>query len=144
MGYSLDISDASTTAGKRPIITAAATTDNGLYVHTTKIYRTAWRTLEDGDLAIEVLLEGDAVHANAAHIADLGNLNVQTGQPASATFTIVNEGTEGISSVDYELTIDGETYVHHAELAQPLPGIFSRSQQLTADVPGETMNSPSG
>ena len=68
VGYSFDV--AKVTTALRPVVTTAYTTPGGFYIHTTKVYRTAWRSLYTyaGDLAMEVLLEGDVIKTNAANV----------------------------------------------------------------------------
>ena len=135
VGYSLDISDASTTAGKRPIITAAATTDNGLYVHTSRTYR-RWQSIGEAlgqTLAMEVVIGG--LSENAASLSELGEISTQTDVTTPVSLRLRNHGSNAISSVDISYSVAGISGTVHQDFPRPLPAHYDEPQPLTITLP---------
>ena len=133
VGYSFDV--AKVTTALRPVVTTAYTTPGGFYIHTTKVYRTAWRSLYTyaGDLAMEVLLEGDVIKTNAANVGQLPELNGQTGEPTTLTFEVVNYGAAGTSAIDYTINVNGQTL--SATATPKLGATFGARAQVTTTLP---------
>ena len=135
VGYSFDA--AKVDAALRPVVTTGYTSPDGFYIHTTKVYRTAWRSLYQtaGDLAIQVLLSGDAIKSNAAAVGSIPEVNTKTGEPTAVTFEVVNHGSQGIQSVDYTFEVAGQTASGHADLPTAISGIYSAAAEVSIQLP---------
>lgn len=135
VGYSFTVEK--TTMAWRPVVVTKTATPDACHIHTNKIYRTAWRSMSTltGDLAIEVLLEGDGIMENAAAVGVVNDKNVRTGEPATGSFEVVNYGTNGVKSIDYTVEVAGFTQSKHVELATSVPGIYSRKKSIDFEIP---------
>lgn len=118
-----------------PVLLTATSTPDGCYIHTSGVYRTAWRQGLTYDLAIKVLLSSDQFKQNAATVGNIPTLNVKTGEPSEASFEVVNHGTEGLKSVDYQLSIAGQTLDNHVDLATPLAAIYNGRTVVKSQLP---------
>lgn len=118
VGYSFDSDD------PFPVMatTGVPTLDNSFYLKTSDSYPT-WQDLTKfnyGNLAVQVLLDGE-FHENAAKVGNFGEVVTTTSQETTLPLTIVNWGNQGMSSIDYVLTTDGETQPEqHFDFAQPV------------------------
>ncbi len=135
VGYSFDVEKVETAL--YPVWTGKYTSPDGFYIHTTKIYRTAWRSLygQAGDLTIQVLLEGDKIYTNAATVGEIEEANVETGKESTTTFQLVNYGSNGIQSFDYTLSIDGKNISKHVDLDEAVPAVYGQTVGITAQLP---------
>ena len=135
VGYSFTVEK--TTTAWRPVVVTKTSTPDACYIHTNKIYRTAWRSMSTltGDLAIEVLLEGDAIKGDDAAVGVVSDKNIRTGEPATGSFEVVNYGMNGVKSVDFTVEVAGFTQSRHVELATALPGIYSRKKNIDFEIP---------
>lgn len=133
VGYSFDV--AKVDEAVRPVKTTAYTSPDGFYIHTTKVYRTAWRSLypNAGQLAIEVVLAGDRVKHNAASPTWAPELNLKTGGAWWDTFELVNHGNKGVRSVEYTVEIDGQTFTNSESVY--VKNIFGRYAEVPFEVP---------
>jgi len=68
-----------------------------------------WRSMSDGKLALQVLLDGATLEKNSATPSNFGTNYVLKGDVASVPVTIYNGGYEPISSITYTITTDGNT-----------------------------------
>lgn len=134
VGYSFDVAKVTGDA-VRPVKTTRYTSPDGFYIHTTKIYRTAWRSLypNAGQLAIQVVLGGDKVMHHAASPVSAPELNLKTGQSWWSGFELVNHGNRGISRVEYTVEVDGQTYTN--EETVNVPNIFGRYTEVPFEIP---------
>ena len=135
VGYSFRL-EASSPA-RKPVVTTKKASQGGFFLHSSQIYRTAWHdlTTDYNDLALQVLLEGEQVEANAAGVGSVTDFEGRTGVSNSTQFEIVNHGTEGVRSFDYDYEIAGQRGSQHVNLTSKLPGIFGRSASFTIKLP---------
>ena len=120
-----------------PIRLTDSGSDNGLFVHTSGLYRGRFYTFdgEKGALAIEVLLEGDILE-NAVRVDHVTSGYMLSGEPGRAEVEIINCGGNSVVSVDYTVSVgDDITETGHAQLAEPLPAICGRRTRMTVNVP---------
>lgn len=145
VGYTLDISDATTTAGKRPIVTMPTTTDGGLYVHTSRTYR-RWQDIGPSlgqTLAMQVVIGG--LTENAASLTDIGEVSTQTDVTTPLTLELCNHGSNAISSVDLTYTVSSLTSnTLHYDFSTPLPARYDEPQTFIITLPaiGESNTYP--
>ena len=135
VGYSFDAAKVS--EALRPVVTTGYTTPDGFYIHTTKIYRTAWRSLyqQAGDLAIQVLLSGESIRQNAAAVGYIQEANIKTGAPATTAFEVVNHGASGLQSIDYTFSVAGQTFSAHHDFSPVVAGIYSAYANVDIELP---------
>lgn len=112
----------------QPVVTTKYTSTNGFLVHTTGKYRTAFHDLYPyaGQLAMEVVLSGTGIKDNAVAVVWMPELNLVAGESGMGQFKMVNHGTQGVSSIEYTVSIGGkeETYQTDVEL-RPVFGAFT-------------------
>lgn len=136
VGYSFKV--AKSTSATRRLVTAAQATVGGLFLHSTDIYRTAWHDLASslGDLAIQVVLAGDAISEHALGVGYVEEFKAKTGQPASTVVEVINHGIAGAASFDYTYSIAGLSGEGHVDLGKrALPGIYGRSATFELQLP---------
>jgi len=133
VGYSFDVEKVDKAV--QPVLTTGYTSPDGFYIHTTKVYRTAWRPLygSAGDLAIEVVLAGDVIMRHAAAVSYIPELNTRSGLSTDVTFEVRNLGNEGIKSLDYTYQLDGQTHTAHADV--DVAPVFGYDTELTLTLP---------
>ena len=120
-----------------PIRLTDSGSGNGLFVHTSGLYRGRFYTFdgEKGALAIEVLLEGDILE-NAVRVDHVTSDYMLSGEPGRAEVEIINCGGNSVVSVDYTVSVgDDITETGHAQLDEPLPAICGRRTRMTVNVP---------
>jgi len=135
IGYSFRM-EASSPA-RKPVVTTKQTSENGFFLHSSQVYRTAWHdmTSEYKDLALQVVLSGDEVHEVAAGVNNVRNIEGRTGVTTSTTFDVINHGTQGVRSIDYTYEIAGQTGSRHLNISPALPGIFGLGHLHRAAAP---------
>lgn len=131
VGYSFKTSQ----AGLSPLVTVSGSSDQFLYMHTTKTYR-KWKAKGKGlgyQLALQVLVDG--VEPNGA-TAVLSEANGQINTPADYTFKLKNTSSSTISNVDFTYSVAGKTASVHKELATALTPHFGKTADVTFTLPG--------
>ena len=136
VGYTFKL--AKSTTARKPLVVSGRTTQGGLYLHSSDVYRTAWHDLADdlSDLAIQVVLVGEGVGVHAVGVGRVQEFDGRTGEPNTTTVEIVNHGTQGVAAFDYTFELAGQTGSGHVELGRDkLPGIFGRSATFQLQLP---------
>lgn len=111
-----------------PILTTDALTSEGggFYLKTSKSY-SEWKDFsqfKNGNLALQVLVDGK-IYANAARIVDVPEVVGLTGNDITLPVKIMNNGLDGITSVEYSVQSDeGEPIVAEYELPEPVKEIM--------------------
>ncbi|MBQ8097035.1 MAG: hypothetical protein IJ243_08130 [Prevotella sp.] len=136
VGYTFKV--AKSTTARKPLVVSGQTTQGGLFLHSSDVYRTAWHDLAADltDIAIQVVLEGDNISDHAAGVGYVQEFDGRTGEPNVTTVQIVNHGTQGVAAFDYTYELAGQTGSGHVELGRDkLPGIFGRSATFQLQLP---------
>lgn len=133
VGYTVT---ASKDVAKEPIRLTASTTADGMFIHTSGLYRASFHSMygEQGDLAIEVLLEGDFCQNAAAATLVKADYTLSN-ERSEATVDFANYGKGGVESFDYTVSIAGISESHHVQLPTPVPAVYGRQWQMTVEVP---------
>ncbi len=113
VGYSFSTED------PFPVLTTAGNTtvQHGFYINTSSTYP-GWRdfsTYKYGNLAIEVLLEGE-VYENAVSVTYVPEIVCLPGERVTVPVTMTNYGIAGVTSIEYSLREDnweGEVFVYN-------------------------------
>ena len=119
VGYSYTVTSVTQESGQFPIVLSYEdAVENSCYLFTPTTGK--WQALYDyGPLALKVLFEGTFM-TNAASTANLSETIIALGSSVTATLTLTNNGTAGISDIDYTITADGATGAEqHLTLAKP-------------------------
>lgn len=135
VGYSFEVTelDASTSA---PVSTAPGSDESGLFLHSSRT-KTRWASLVDDTgrvSAMTVRLQGD-FPASAAYLLP-GEISAVVDRPFSATVTMVNGGTQPVTSIEYSYKAGDWSGVGTATLATALPGGICRSTALPLTFEG--------
>ena len=133
VGYTLT---AAKDVATQPIRLCRSYSADGFFIHTSGLYRSGWRSigLDEGSLAIEVLLSGD-FSDHAATAIDVPEVNAKTNSQNQIDFLVKNQGTKGLQSIDYTIEVGGATADYHADLNPAVAGYYGRTYALTANLP---------
>ena len=133
VGYTVT---AAKNVAREPVRLTGSTTADGFFIHTSGLYRASFHSMygEEGDLAIEVLLEGD-FRQNAAAARMVKTDYTLASDRSEALVSFANYGKGGVESFDYTVSIAGVSESHHVELATPVPAVYGRQWQMTVEVP---------
>lgn len=110
VGLSYTVTSATSSAAQYPIVITydAEEMPNALFLKTSSSV-SAWSDLSQsgyGNLAMQLFMEGD-FPKNAVSVAAIGDLIALKNETFDGDVTLSNGGTNGISSIDYTLTVDG-------------------------------------
>lgn len=84
--------------------------------------------------AMTVALDGDfPVNAAVATLAD-SRVYAAKGEKSSVAVSLVNWGSDGISSFDYQYTLAGEEHTGSYEFATPVAGVLGRRAEAEVDL----------
>ena len=136
VGYSFKL--AKGTAARRPLVVSGRSTQGGLFLHSSDVYRTAWHDhpAEMSDIAIQVVLVGENIGEHAVGVGYVQEFDGRTGEPNTTTVEVVNHGTQGVAAFDYTYELAGLTGSGHVELGKDrLPGIYGRSATFQLQLP---------
>ncbi len=135
VGYSFDV-ETLNSATSAPVSVVPGTNENGLFLHSSRT-KTRWNSLvaDTGRVsAMTVSLQG-SFPAEAAYILP-GELTAAVDEPFSATVTLVNGGTQPVSSIEYSYKAGSWSGTGTATLSTPLPGGIARRTSLSLDFEG--------
>lgn len=129
VGYSFDVEtlDTSTSA---PVSVVPGTDENGLFLHSSRT-KTRWNSLvaDTGRVsAMTVSLQG-SFPAEAAYILP-GEFSAAVDEPFTATVTLVNGGTQPVTSIEYSYKAGSWSGTGTATLSAPLAAGIGRRMEL--------------
>jgi len=135
VGYSFNI-DASDDTNKQPVMVTSenAGVEGGLYLFTSRTYR-SWMDLSSwGASALQVKLSG--VATNAASFGSVGTVYGEVNKSVDVALAIKSHGTAGVSSFDYTYELNGSTGSAHVDLGDnAVPAVINASSDLTMTLP---------
>lgn len=88
-----------------------------------------------GVAALQIYVEGMVLPNNAATISSADALPVLPGDMANLTVNLASDCVNGVNSVGYTLTIDGQATQNTVNLATPIAGGLMKRGSFTIDVP---------
>lgn len=133
VGYSFQI-ETLDSENSYPVVVGTETTADGLYLHSTRTYR-SWNELSDswGVSALQLVVSG--VGENSAGVTLPSELNVQYDQDKTFSVTVVNHGYAGISSYEYEYTVNDVTVTGTVELGDDaVPAQYNATTTLDVSL----------
>lgn len=132
MGYSFQM-DSLTESNARPLRITTEVHDGGMYIHSSRSYRSWTDVSADCSSTLEALLSG--APAAAVSVTAEGAYFGATGKTTNATFILENHGASGISNVGYTYTYNGEQYSETAYLDNPVAPTYGASSYVTFTLP---------
>lgn len=135
VGYSFDITATGSQYLANPIIVAQGQAKDGLWIHTSKS-KLKWVSLSDeldAVSAMTVTLEGD-FPANAAG-ASFANIYVEKDADGTARAKILNHGTSELKSLEYTVTLAGQTLNGQHTFTEPISSRYGAWQPLEIELP---------
>lgn len=133
VGYSFQI-ETLDSENSYPVVVGTETTADGLYLHSTRTYR-SWNELSDswGVSALQLVVSG--VGENSAGVTLPSELNVQYDQDKTFSVSVVNHGYAGISSYEYEYTVNDVTVTGTVELGDDaVPAQYNATTTLDVSL----------
>lgn len=134
VGYSFTLAD-NQNESAQPVSVFNETNSNGLYVHTSRSYR-SWMSLSESlnmVSAMTVTFDGDFVD-DAARLLLPKDFHAAWHSAKTLNATLVNKGKSDIKSIDYVYELNGKTFNGHYELPEPLPSKFNSSVPVSLPV----------
>ena len=135
VGYSFDV-DKLTEATAYPLVLSAETHPDGLYLHSSRTYR-SWVAASEtigGVSAMSVSIAGD-FYESSVGIAAFGEQYVEAGKAGEARLTLVQNGSTTVTSVDYSYDVAGLTGTDHYELTEPLGPQYDGKTSVALPLP---------
>ena len=122
VGYSFKMDELDDT-NKRPVRITTELHEGGLYLHTSRSYR-SWTDVSDQcSSLLQVELDGAPMNA-AAVLPGLTTYFGATGIQNQLTFYVENHGAKGVKDIEYAYTYDGKEYTGTCKLQQPLSSVY--------------------
>lgn len=138
VGYSLTVDDLSASSlNATPVVVTDKVHDGGFYLHTSDGFL-KWLDVTDvfgGDAVLNVTLSGKVVKDNAAAVAQEDKQFVKVGEPIQLPVTVVNHGAKGISALDIEYSVAGQTGSRHVDVTPAVDGFFGLATPVTLNLP---------
>lgn len=135
VGYSMTVNDVEEEANQNPIAITDKVNEGGFFLHTSDGFL-KWldvATMYAGSAAIEVLLAGEAVKANAVSIAEGDKLYVMAGEEFTAPVKVINHGAKGIQSLDIEYAVAGMT--NTIPVTVDVDAFFGKTASVNLTIP---------
>jgi hypothetical protein len=131
VGYSFTIGTL-VESTKSPIVVVESDSEDGLYIHTNRTYK-SWTSAANGAAsALSVTLDGN-FKANVATFDYAEDNYFMVGRDGNLSAKLVNHGTSGIESVEYTYAYDDVSGSGLIELPTKIPGIYGGS--AIVDIP---------
>jgi len=135
-GYSFIIPELSEDIDGYPLVLSSNTSNEGMWLHTSRTYRN-WLDLSSKySTTIELLLTGDKVLETAAVLLPQAEYNVKAGEPLTLNMNVVNHGTTTLNDIEYVYEINGMSDPVALTLDEPLAGdYYGRSTEVSIELP---------
>lgn len=135
VGYSITVDEVDD-YNAYPIVIIDQANENGLYIHTSKVYLKWMDMSEEISASTYMIVEvsGASVKDNAVTPLAGNTTYVQVGEPFTVETTIVNHGAAGISSLDVEYTLDGKTQSKHINLEEPVANLLNLTSTISNEM----------
>jgi len=130
--------------GAKPIALTGTTNVGGFMVHSDKVYRIGWASMEgkEGDLGLEAILTGG--DDNAALITNVKEVYLTANTAAKTAATVANYGCTDLQSISYKYSMLGYDVKNDKELTLrgegnltdiQLPRVFGGYKTFNVDIP---------
>lgn len=132
VGFSFNIDKLDKT-NKQPVKVTADYADGGLFIHSSRTYRSWVDYSATATLATRVTLGG--VEPDAAVFRPIELMHGQYDKASDVTVTLTNAGSTAISSIDYTYTQGSQSGTGHVDLAQPVQAVYGAAANVTVTLP---------
>ena len=135
VGYSMTVDDVSFEANETPVAVVTDVHQGGLFLHTSEGFL-KWMDFSEmlgGSAMIQVKLAGDAIKANAVSLVDVPTTYVVTGEAYTVPVTVVNHGSQGISTLSLSYSVNGEQ--GSQQFSTEVDGFFGKSTTVQLELP---------
>lgn len=132
VGYSFTMDEMDDT-NQRPVRITTETHEGGLWMHSSRSYR-SWVDLSENCSSTLQVLMGNAPLYGAA-VSTEGAYFGTTGKRNEVTFILDNRGATGIQSVDYTYEYNGGTYTGHSNLENAVSSVYDASAYFSFKLP---------
>lgn len=139
-GYSFFVDESSEELlTTQPIAVAHVRDNDGFYIHTSRTFR-LWTNFAQsysyfGCLALQVILSGGPLEADAARCVSARPCYAVVGEQPVVELTVANRGTRGIESLQFSYEIDGTKGQADVQLPLAVPAVFDRQETVTFALP---------
>lgn len=139
VGYTMKVTSCtqlSSDPNSVPVRVIAKVADGALNITTSRTYR-KWTDISSaigGALAMQIVVEGDAIKENAVSVARVANKIVKIGTEGTTKASIVNHGVNDVTSIDYEFAVAGTTLSRHLDVNVSGEN-YGTAADITIDIP---------
>jgi len=136
VGYSFTVDEVDD-YNAEPVAVVRGATEGGFYIHTSDVYL-KWLDMSSElgvTSLIEVVVSGASVPDHAAVAQPNLTAYVKAGEAYTVDTKVLNHGSQGISSLDIDYTINGATVSQHFDLDEPVAGYVDRGCTVVAQLP---------
>lgn len=133
VGYSFKM-DEMDNSNRRPVRITTELHEGGLFMHTSRSYR-SWTDVSDQcSSTMQVLLDGAPKYA-ASVLAGTTSYFGATGIENPLTFYVENHGAAGVKSIDYSFEYNGNTYTGQQKFRKALSSVYGVQTSFEIDLP---------
>ena len=133
VGYSFKM-DEMDNSNRRPVRITTELHEGGLFMHTSRSYR-SWTDVSDQcSSTMQVLLDGAPKYA-ASVLAGSTSYFGATGIENPLTFYVENHGAAGVKSIDYSFEYNGNTYTGQQKFRKALSSVYGVQTSFEIDLP---------
>lgn len=133
VGYSFQM-DEMDNSNRRPVRITTELHEGGLFMHTSRSYR-SWTDVSDQcSSTMQVLLDGAPKYA-ASVLAGTTSYFGATGIENPLTFYVENHGAAGVKSIDYSFEYNGNTYTGQQKFRKALSSVYGVQTSFEIDLP---------
>lgn len=132
-GYTIDITDAATDEAKLPIAVYSGKDQDGLWVHSRRMY-ISWNHINQPYVsALEVRIDG--MPDRAAAVSSIPTVRVKQGDETVVPAYFANHGSEPITSLTYSYKIGDKTGESTLEFTEPVQALFNAQVPFELPIP---------
>lgn len=144
-GLSFSVPEANDNYAKKPLVVADGADDNGVWIRSSRTYRHfedfTHRYSRDCSCPIVLVLSGNL----RQHAASISNITAEPAMKEEAfevSVTLRNHGSQPVSSLDIQYSMDGQTGISHLDLSEtPLDATYyNEGLTVALQLPGIAHN----
>lgn len=134
VGYSFD---QAANVMATPVVSTGYTSDGGFIIHSSNVYRYGWFNMYGkwGDLALETVLKGGPIKANATSLEDIQHVYAQAGEERWVKVDVTNFGYKGTENIDFTYDVAGKTGTIHYDLDPSLEAAYGAYHTFKLPLP---------
>lgn len=138
VGYSLTIDEVNSEENALPIAITDKADEQGFYLRTSDGFL-KWLNVSEGfggSALVQVTLAGSVIRKDAVEPKAVNSEQfVKTGEVIELPVTFINQGANGIQSIDIEYLMDTQSGTRHFDLDPAVDGFYGKSVVKTVQLP---------